>query len=86
MQVLDQADVRRDHIQRDPHLAGDRLVSCLGVVPCLGVVSFVSDVPHEANAAVAYYLGGATRRQNGAQVVGLAVVLNNGAVCIGASV
>lgn len=79
-QLVHQADFRRDHVFRNIDSAGDVLIAGLDIVV------LVRDVADQVDAASADQVGGAAVDQRGVEVVSDAVVLNHGAVRVGATV
>ncbi|MCY1248358.1 hypothetical protein D9M72_617820 [compost metagenome] len=77
MQVFDQADAGCDDIFRDSDLSGDALIAGLGVVALMG------DRADDVNATLTDQLGGTRFREDGAQVMRHAVVLDDSAIAIG---
>jgi len=80
VQVLHQTDSGRDDIFGHGDQTSD------GLVAGLGVVAFVGDRADDVDAARADQVGGAAFGQRGVEVVGDAVVLDDGAVAVGAAV
>jgi len=80
MDVLDQADACCNDVDGDRDSAGDVLVTGLGVV------AFLGDRTDDVDAARADQAGGTALRQVCPEVVCNAVVLDHGAIMVGAAV
>ena len=86
MQVFDQADGGCNYVDRYLDLSGDGLIAGLGVIALVGVVTLMGDRAYDMDAAGTDEVGGATVGKRGVQVVGDAVVLDHGAIAVGAPV
>lgn len=80
MRVVDQADTGGDDIFRDGDRSGDVLIAGLGVVALMG------DGADNVDTTFADQLAGAHLGQHGPQMMGDAVVFDDGAVAVGATV